>query len=71
VRFRADVPGHYTGEAEVRIDGAVSGTKLNVMLHYNPGWVEYFIPWDGAVFSLPDRDGTPSLEVSWNRLRVK
>lgn len=73
VRFRQKVPGHYFGEAEVRINGAKHGTRLNVTLHYNKGWVEYFIPLDGGMYGYgPDqKPGGPTAAVSWHSLKAK
>jgi hypothetical protein len=70
VRFLMKTPGHYSGEAEVRINGAKHGTKLNVMLHFNKGWVEYFIPMDGVMYGQP-KEGSPSVMVGWNKLEAK
>ncbi len=75
-RFLASVPGHYSGEAVATIDGNKNGPKLEVMLHFNKGWVEYFIPLDGLAWRSVDRDGTgirhregsPLVTVNWNRL---
>jgi hypothetical protein len=71
VRFRPKVPGHYDGEAEARLNGAKHGTKLNVTLHFNPGWVEYFIPFDGVMYGPDQKPGGPTVTVSWNRLQAK
>jgi hypothetical protein len=71
VRFRQQVPGHYFGEAEARIDGSKHGTKLNVTLHYNKGWVEYFIPLDGVMYGSPGKAGGPAVAVTWNNLKAK
>ena len=79
VRFLAKTPGHDFGEAEARIDGNRNGTKLNVMLHFNKGWVEYFIPLDSLGWRSMERDGTmiklrsggPAVVVDWNRLESK
>lgn len=79
VRFLAKVPGHYFGEAEAKIDDNRSGTKLNVVLHFNKGWVEYFIPLDGLGWANMERDGAmmkiksggPTVIVNWNRLESK
>ncbi|HOD47165.1 MAG TPA: hypothetical protein PKK58_07270 [Opitutaceae bacterium] len=70
VRLRTSVPGHYYGEAEAKIDGAKAGTKLNITLHYNQGWVEYFIPLDGLSWPIT-KDGKPSVILTWNRLETK
>ncbi|RXK53644.1 hypothetical protein ESB00_18320 [Oleiharenicola lentus] len=70
-RFRLKRPGHYSGEAEARIDGARQGTKLNVVLHFNKGWVEYFIPLDGLIYGGRGKEGGPKVAVSWNRLETK
>jgi hypothetical protein len=69
VRFKTTVPGHYSGEAEARRDGGINGTKLNVVLHYNKGWVEYYIPLDSV--SFPQKPGSPSVTVHWNKLETK
>ncbi|HEX2860191.1 MAG TPA: hypothetical protein VHN79_01070 [Lacunisphaera sp.] len=71
VRFRAKVPGHYYGEAEARIDRRKHGQKIAVVLHFNPGWVEYFIPLDGGVYAMPATPGSPIVTVIWNELRAK
>jgi hypothetical protein len=71
VRFLTKKPGHYSGEAEARINGAKHGTKLNVMLHYNKGWVEYFIPMDSVIYGRPDKAGSPQVAVVWNQLETK
>jgi hypothetical protein len=71
VRFRTKTPGHYSGEAEARINGAKHGTKLNVMLHYNQGWVEYFIPMDSVMYGPPNKEGSPKVAVIWNSLETK
>lgn len=71
VRFRQKVLGHYYGEAEVRINGAKHGTRLNVVLHYNGGWVEYFIPLDGGMYGPDHQPGGPAASVSWINLKVK
>lgn len=71
VRFRPKRPGHYSGEAEARIDGARHGTKLNVVLHYNKDWVEYFIPLDGVMYGGRGHEGSPKVAVTWNRLETK
>jgi len=76
VRFQTKVPGHYAGEAEARIDGNKHGFKLNVLLHFNRGWVEYFIPLDGLGWWGMERTGTsmrlkeggPTVKVDWNSL---
>lgn len=79
VRFLTTVPGHYSGEAEAKIDGNKHGTKFNVVLHFNQGWVEYFIPLDGPGWRSQERDGTnvrirkggPLVVVEWNHLDSK
>jgi hypothetical protein len=71
VRFQQKVPGHYFGEVEIRINGAKHGTKLNVTLHYNKGWVEYFIPQDGRIYGPDQKAGGPTALVSWNSLKAK
>lgn len=71
VRFHMKTQGHYYGEAEARINGAKHGTRLNVMLHFNNGWVEYFIPMDSVIFGLPNKEGSPSVTVVWNELKIK
>jgi hypothetical protein len=79
VRFQMTTPGHYFGEAEASIDGNRNGTKLNVVLHFNPGWVEYFIPLDGLAWRSLEfvdakprvRRGGPVVAVGWNRLESK
>lgn len=70
MRFLASVPGHYYGEVEARIDGAKHGTRQNVVLHFNPGWVEYFIPLDGRAWPIR-RPGGPTVAVNWNSLDAK
>jgi len=70
VRFLTTVPGHYFGEAEARINGAKHGPKLNVLLHFNKGWVEYFIPLDGYGWSIR-QEGGPTVIVDWNSLDAK
>lgn len=70
VRFRSVIPGHYFGEAEAKFNGARHGTKLNVVLHFNKGWVEYFIPLDGIAWPM-QKDGGPSVVVTWNKLETK
>jgi hypothetical protein len=71
VRFQQKVLGHYTGEAEARINGDKHGTKLNVMLHFNKGWVEYFIPLDGLMYGGFGKPGSPTVTVAWNSLQAK
>jgi hypothetical protein len=79
VRFLTSAPGHYSGEAEAKIDGNKHGTKLNVALHFNKGWVEYFIPLDGLGWRSHERvgaeiqlrAGTPGVVVIWNHLETK
>ena len=71
VRFLTTVPGHYTGVAEAKIDRSRGGTRLNVMLHFNKGWVEYFIPLDGMVYSVFPKRGSPMVTVSWNTLEAE
>ena len=71
VRFQLQVPGHYFGEAEAKINGAKNGTKLNVMLHFNRGWVEYFIPLDGIIYGPSTDSGIPTVQVTWNSLKAK
>jgi hypothetical protein len=70
VRFQQRKPGHYYGEAEARIDGHKRGTRLNVVLHFNQGWVEYFIPLDGRGWPVR-REGGPTVTVDWNSLDSK
>lgn len=70
VRFRSIVPAHYYGEVEAKIDGAKHGIRLDVVLHYNRGWVEYFIPLDGRSWPVR-KDGGPSVVVTWNSLKTK
>lgn len=70
VRFRSVVPGHYYGEVEAKVDGAKHGTKLKVVLHYNRGWVEYFIPLDGLSWPMR-KEGGPVVAVTWNSLKTK
>lgn len=79
MRFMMTTPGHYSGEVEARVDGNRNGTKLNVVLHFNPGWVEYFIPLDGLGWRSMEivgdkprlRSGGPVVAVGWNRLESK
>jgi hypothetical protein len=85
VRFRELVPGHYSGEAQARIDGQknysgeaqarIDGqknvTSLNVGLHFNSGWVEYLIPRDGFIYAAPGKPGGPEVAVAWNSLHAK
>lgn len=79
VRFLATVPGHYFGEAEAKIDGGKRGVKVNVTLHFNRGWVEYFIPLDGLAWQGMEHDGTnlrrkpgsPAVNVDWISLQAK
>lgn len=72
VRFQQRVLGHYYGEAEARINGSEHGTKLNVMLHFNRGWVEYFIPLDGHMYGVFGKQpGGPVVAVVWNSLKAK
>ncbi len=79
VRFLATQRGHYWGEVETKIDGAKRGIKLDVTLHFNRGWVEYFIPLDGHGWRSVERNGTgiqprkggPTVTVDWNRLYSK
>ncbi|HWA27526.1 MAG TPA: hypothetical protein VG734_17860 [Lacunisphaera sp.] len=79
VRFHTAVPGHYYGEAEARIDGAKHGPRLNVVLHFNQGWVEYYIPLDGQAWRTRERKGdrpqlrtgSPLVTVEWNELNTK
>ncbi len=76
VRFLTSVPGHYAGEAVATIDGNKHGPKLDVTLHFNKGWVEYFIPLDGLAWRSMEKDGanvrrregSPLVTVAWNRL---
>jgi len=71
VRFLTTVPGHYTGVAEAKIDRSRGGTKLDVLLHFNKGWVEYFIPLDSRIYSVFPKQGGPSVTVSWISLEVE
>lgn len=71
VRFLTTRLGHYTGEAEARVNGSPNGFKINVVLHYNKGWVEYFIPLDSMSFGPPHKDGSPKVVVTWNKLETK
>lgn len=71
VRFLEIRPGHFWGEAEARIDSSRGGTKLNVVLHFNRGWVEYFIPLDGGIYSTPNKEGGPVVSVTWNSLQAE
>lgn len=71
VRFLMKQPGHYSGEAEAKINGGKTGTKLNVMLHFNQGWVEYFIPMDSVMFGPSNKAGCPEVAVTWNSLQAK
>ena len=71
VRFQQKVLGHYYGEAEARINGAHHGTRINVVLHYNKGWVEYFIPLDAVIYGPDQKPGGPAVTVVWNSLRAK
>ncbi|MDQ5977951.1 MAG: hypothetical protein QG602_923 [Verrucomicrobiota bacterium] len=71
VRFKQKVLGHYSGEAEARINGAPHGNKLNVMLHFNKGWVEYFVPLDGLIYGGFGKPGGPTVTVVWNSLHAK
>jgi hypothetical protein len=71
VRFFTSKPGHFSGEAEASIDGQKQGTKLNVVLHYNKGWVEYFVPLDGVIFSSRKKEGSPTVTVKWNKLNTE
>ena len=70
VRFLTVVLGHYSGEAEAKIDGSIHGTRINVVLHFNKGWVEYFIPLDGLAWS-PFKKGSPTVSVTWNKLTTE
>jgi len=79
VRFRTSVPAHYNGEAEAKIDGGMWRTRLNVTLHYNKGWVEYFIPLDAVGWRFTERNGTslhvrigrPAVVVEWLSLKTE
>lgn len=71
VRFKLIQPGHYSGEAEARIDGSKNGTKLNVALHFNKGWVEYYIPLDGVMYGPLASKDSPLVTVQWNSLQAK
>ena len=71
-RFLPDTPGHYTGRYEVRCDGQVVA-EIPVALHYTEGWVEYFIPLSGMVYTIElngpkvgsPKEGGPSLSGKW------
>lgn len=71
VRFLELVPGHYFGEAEARIADNSNGLKLNAMLHFNKGWVEYFIPLDGLIYGVRGKTGSPEVSITWNSLHAK
>lgn len=71
VRFLELKPGHYFGEAEARIAGNPNGVRLNVMLHFNKGWVEYFIPLDGLIYGMHGQVGHPEVSVTWKSLHAK
>jgi len=71
VRFLELKLGHYFGEAEARIADNPNGFKLNVMLHFNKGWVEYFIPLDGMIYAVRGKAGSPAVLVTWNSLHAK
>jgi len=71
VRFLMKQPGHYSGEAEAHINGSKNGTKINVVLHFNQDWVEYFIPMDGVMYGPPGKTGRPEVSVVWNHLETK
>lgn len=71
-RFLPDTPGHYTGRYEVRCDGQLRA-DIPVALHYTEGWVEYFIPLSGIVYTIdltgPNsgraKEGRPSVSGKW------
>jgi hypothetical protein len=71
LRFKLKKPGHYYGQVEARIDGRKQGTRQEVVLHFNRGWVEYFIPLDGGVYAMPGAPGGPTVAVAWNELQAK
>lgn len=71
LRFKTTVLGHYSGEVQALINDSKNGLKVNVTLHYNKGWVEYFIPMDGVIYGMQRTKGSPTVSVKWNRLRVK
>jgi hypothetical protein len=71
LRFKLKVPGHYFGEVEARVDRPKNGLKQPVTLHFNQGWVEYFIPLDGWMYAMPEKPGAPTVAVVWNKLQAK
>jgi hypothetical protein len=80
VRFLTTNPGHYDGEAEAMVDGGRTYRyKFSVMLHFNRGWVEYFIPVESITyFERANEKGLffpskncPVVTVRWNRLQVQ
>ena len=71
VRFHELIPGHYFGEAEAQVNEGPRGIKLNVVLHFNKGWVEYFIPLDGYIYGMPGKQGAPVVTVKWNSITSK
>jgi hypothetical protein len=71
LRFRMKVPGHYFGQAEARIHGHKNGWRQDVVLHFNKGWVEYFIPLDGVMYAADGAEGGPMLSITWNSLKTK
>jgi hypothetical protein len=71
LRFRMKVPAHYFGQAEARLHGHKNGWRQDVVLHFNKGWVEYFIPLDGVMYAPDGTEGGPMLSVTWNSLKAK
>jgi hypothetical protein len=76
VRLLPDVPGHYAGELEIKVD-AQSRAVLPVALHYPKGWVEYFIPLSGIVYARKRNSpwelvaGNPIITTKWTELSQK
>jgi len=72
VRLFPDVPGHYTGELEINVDGYRT-TEFLVALHFTRGWVEYFIPLSGIAYKRDpinpkSWDESPVVTAKWMRL---